>query len=45
VGVEQGVTEGSTGVRVEVELKPNLRLQGRSNVQSSEVGLGWKMDY
>ncbi|MDR2893224.1 MAG: translocation/assembly module TamB domain-containing protein [Deltaproteobacteria bacterium] len=45
IGFEQGVTEGSTGVRVEVELRPNLTLQGRSNTQSSEVGIGWKKDY
>jgi translocation and assembly module TamB len=45
VGVEQGVAENSTGIRVEVELKNNLTLQGRSTVQSSDVGLGWKKDY
>lgn len=45
VGVEQGVTEDSSSVRVEVELRPNISLQGRSSTQSSEVGLGWKMDY
>ncbi|MDR1243044.1 MAG: translocation/assembly module TamB [Deltaproteobacteria bacterium] len=45
VGVEQGVTEDSTGIRVEVELKNNLTLQGRSTMQSSDVGLGWKKDY
>ncbi|MCL1915360.1 MAG: translocation/assembly module TamB domain-containing protein [Desulfovibrionaceae bacterium] len=45
VGVEQGVTEDSTGVRVEVELRPNTILQGRSSTRSSEVGLGWKRDY
>lgn len=45
VGFEQGVTENSTGVRVEVELSPRINLQGKSNMQSSEVGLGWKKDY
>ncbi|MDL2307593.1 translocation/assembly module TamB domain-containing protein, partial [Desulfovibrio sp. OttesenSCG-928-C06] len=34
VGVEQGVTENSTGVKVEVELRHNLTFEGRSNVQS-----------
>lgn len=45
VGVEQGTTENSTRVRVEVELRPNLTLQGSSGGQSSQVGLGWKRDY
>lgn len=45
LGVEQGTTENSTRVRVEVELKPNLTLQGSSGTQSSQVGLGWKRDY
>jgi translocation and assembly module TamB len=45
VGLEQGVTEDSTGVRIEVELKNNLTLQGRTTMQSSDVGLGWKKDY
>ncbi|MDL2209177.1 translocation/assembly module TamB [Desulfovibrio sp. OttesenSCG-928-O18] len=45
VGVEQGATAESTGVRVEVELRPNLTLQGKSTARSSEVGLGWKRDY
>lgn len=45
VGVEQGVAEGSTGVRVEMELLPNVTLQGRTSGRSSEVGVGWKRDY
>ena len=45
VGVEQGAAADSTAVRVEVELLPNLSLQGKSSSRSSEVGLGWKMDY
>lgn len=45
VGVEQGVAEGSTGVRVEMELLPNVTLQGSSSGRSSEVGIGWKRDY
>lgn len=45
VGVEQGTGEDSTAVRVEIELKPNLTLQGRSSGKASEVGLGWKKDY
>ena len=45
VGVEQGATAGSTGVRVEVELRPNLNLQGNTSTNSSQIGLGWKKDY
>ncbi len=45
VGVIQGATDGSTGVRVEVELLPNLTIEGRSTSTSSEVGVGWKRDY
>jgi translocation and assembly module TamB len=45
VGVEQGVAENSTGVRVEVELKNNLTLQARTTTESSDVGIGWKKDY
>ncbi len=45
IGVEQGAVEDSTRVRVEVELRPNLTLQGSSSVKSSDVGIGWKKDY
>lgn len=45
VGVEQGATQESTAVRVEVELFPSITLQGKSTSESSEVGIGWKMDY
>ncbi|MDL2315908.1 translocation/assembly module TamB [Desulfovibrio sp. OttesenSCG-928-A18] len=45
LGVEQGVGEDSTAVRVEIELFPNVNLQGRSTTEASEVGVGWKMDY
>lgn len=45
IGVEQGITQESTAVRVEVELFPSVTLQGKSTSESSEVGVGWKMDY
>ncbi|SBV98573.1 exported hypothetical protein [uncultured delta proteobacterium] len=45
VGVEQGATADSTGVRIEVELRPNLSLQGKTTSNSSQIGLGWKKDY
>ncbi len=45
VGVEQGITQESTAVRVEIELLPNVTLQGKSSSTASEVGIGWKMDY
>lgn len=44
VGVEHSATGGSA-VRMEVELKPNLSLEGRTSPESSRVGLGWKKDY
>ena len=45
VGVDQGMTQESTGVRVEVELFPNVMLEGRTSTKSSQMGLGWKKDY
>lgn len=45
VGVEQGMTQESTAVRVEVELYPSVTLQGKSTSESSEIGIGWKKDY
>lgn len=45
IGVEQGLTQEETAVRVEIEILPNMTLQGRTSTQSSQAGLGWKMDY
>lgn len=45
IGVEQGLTQEETAVRVEIELFPNVTLQGRSSTESSQAGIGWKMDY
>jgi autotransporter translocation and assembly factor TamB len=45
VGVEQNLSDNTTGVRVEVELAPNITLQSRTSTSSSQVGLGWKRDY
>lgn len=45
IGVEQGITQESTGVRVEIELFPNTTLQGKTTSTSSSAGIGWKMDY
>ncbi|MDR2489042.1 MAG: translocation/assembly module TamB domain-containing protein [Desulfovibrio sp.] len=45
VGVEQGLDSESTAVRVEVELFPNMTLQGRSSGRTAEIGIGWKKDY
>lgn len=46
VGFEQG-TDAKTGtiVRVEVELMPNLSLEGRTSNESTGVGINWKRDY
>ncbi|MDR2946652.1 MAG: translocation/assembly module TamB, partial [Candidatus Adiutrix sp.] len=43
VGVEHGAD--GAAIRMEVELRPNLSLEGRSSAESSRVGLGWKKDY
>ncbi len=45
VGVEQGASPESTGVRVEVELTPHINLQGKTSPTSSQLGVGWKLDY
>ena len=45
IGVEQGATPESTGVRVEVELFPSVTVQGRTGASSNQAGIGWKMDY
>ncbi|MDR2387076.1 MAG: translocation/assembly module TamB domain-containing protein, partial [Deltaproteobacteria bacterium] len=45
VGLEQNLTDNTTGVRVEVELTPNISLQSLSSPTSNRVGLGWKKDY
>lgn len=45
IGVEQGATQESTGVRVEIELFPSITVQGKTTSTSSSAGIGWKMDY
>ena len=45
VGVEQGMTQEDTAVRVEIELFPNVSVQGSTSQESSQIGAGWKMDY
>jgi translocation and assembly module TamB len=45
VGVEQNLADNTTGVRVEVELTPNINLTGRTTSSSSRIALGWKKDY
>ena len=45
VGVEQGISQEDTGVRVEIELFPNVSVQGSTSPDSSKIGAGWKMDY
>ncbi|MDR1037243.1 MAG: translocation/assembly module TamB domain-containing protein [Deltaproteobacteria bacterium] len=45
VGVEQNLTDNTTGVRVEVELSPSISLTGRTTTSSSRIALGWKKDY
>lgn len=46
VGVEQGTgNKADTVVRVEVELLPNLSLEGRTSNDTTGVGINWKRDY
>lgn len=45
VGVEQGASQEDTAVRVEIELFPNVSVQGSTSPDSSKIGAGWKMDY
>jgi hypothetical protein len=45
VGVEQNLTDNTTGIKVEVELTPSLNLVSRSTTTSNRVALGWKHDY
>ncbi|MDR2406058.1 MAG: translocation/assembly module TamB domain-containing protein [Deltaproteobacteria bacterium] len=45
VGVDQNLVNNTTGVRVEIELAPNVNLTSRSSDTSSRVGIGWKHDY
>lgn len=45
IGVEQGITQDSSAVRIEVELFPRVTLEGRTSTESSRVGIGWKRDY
>ncbi|MDR3631784.1 MAG: translocation/assembly module TamB domain-containing protein [Desulfocapsaceae bacterium] len=45
MGIEQGATPESTGVRVEMELFPNVNIEGRTSPSSSQVGVGWRKNY
>lgn len=45
MGVDKGINQESTTVRVEIELFPQVTLQGSSSPDSSQVGIGWKKDY
>lgn len=46
VGLDQGTSvNAGTAVRVEIELLPNLSLEGRTSNESSGVGINWKHDY
>lgn len=46
VGVTQGSKPGSTGAKVQVEVTPNLKIEGEMTGNSdSKMGLNWEMDY
>lgn len=44
VGVTQGTTPGSTSATVEVELTPDIKVEGKAG-QESSVGIHWEWDY
>ncbi len=44
--LEQGLQEGNSGARVEVELSPRIKAEARVNEdQTGSVGLRWRWDY
>lgn len=46
VGVDQGTSDATgTTVRVEIELLPNLSLEGKTSNESTGIGINWKRDY
>lgn len=45
VGVEQGTTSDSTGIRVEIGLAPRISLDAATTPKNSQVGINWKKDY
>lgn len=45
VGLEQGMTESSTGVVVTIEVSPSVNLEARSNGKGTEVGATWSWEY
>ncbi|QPJ62305.1 MAG: hypothetical protein G3M70_10660 [Candidatus Nitronauta litoralis] len=46
VGVTQGSKPGSTGAKVQVEVTPNLKIEGEmTGTSDSKLGLNWEMDY
>lgn len=46
LGVEAGTEAGSSGATVEVEVTPNLKIEGDiSGDEKSEFGIKWKRDY
>ncbi len=44
VGITQGTTPGSTAATVEIELTPDIIVQGKAG-QESSVGIRWQWDY
>ncbi len=45
LGLEQSLDSDSSGARIEIELNPNLMLEGRTGLQNNEIGINWKKDY
>ena len=46
VGITQGTKPGSTGAKVQVEVTPNLKVEGEmTGTSDSKLGLNWEIDY
>ncbi|AUG53142.1 translocation/assembly module TamB domain-containing protein [Thalassospira marina] len=45
VGTKQGTTPGSSGVEVEIELTPHIKVTSETNEIDSKAGIQFKLDY
>ncbi|MFH1803321.1 MAG: translocation/assembly module TamB domain-containing protein [Pseudomonadota bacterium] len=45
VGTKQGTTPGSSGVEVEIELTPNIKVTSETGAADTKAGIQFKLDY
>lgn len=45
IGIKQGADPSSSGVKLEMQLLPDVNLEGTSSATSSDIGITWKKDY